>query len=322
MKYILGIDGGGTKTKYILSDDKGHIISEHTGPTIHYLQVGLGGLKDNLIEGISTLIQPHGIDEKDIIGAFVGTPGYGDISEDTKILQDTIKEALKDIPHTIGNDTDNAHAGSLGLNPGIVVIAGTGSIGLGINEKDEHLISGGWHQSFGGDEGSAHWIAEKYIQEFTKQSDLRKPKTQLYTYMKDKHQFKDDSYALKKFVVDWDYDRTKIASLSVDVYELAKLNDVAALEIFDQAAYEISSIYRAIFNHLTFDHYPVKLSYVGGVFKSDSYIFDPLHKYLKDLNVEIIKPKLTPDLGSVLLGFKIANIEVTDSILNNLSKSL
>lgn len=317
-EYILGIDGGGTKTKFIISNINGEIALEFTMPTIHYLQVGLKGLSETLEAGLHKITNSLNINQNQIIGVFCGTPGYGDIVKDSTKIDNIIKEVFKNSSVTIGNDTLNAHAGSLALKPGICVIAGTGSIGIGINEKDEQFISGGWHQAFSGDEGSAHWIAEKYIQEFTMQSDGRSEKTKLYEFMIDKHNFKHPSEALNKFIVEWNYDRTKIASLSKDVYQLAKMNDPASIRIFNEAAYEISRIYSAIYSNLKFKNYPVQASYVGGVFNSGEFILEPLNKYMKNLDIVFHSPIFSPEIGSLLLGFKAANLDISNEVIENI----
>ena len=317
-KYVVGIDGGGTKTSYLLADLKGNIVAHYQGTTIHYLQTGYDGLSKNIYEGLCLLCKKQNIKFSDIAFCFVGAAGYGDIQQDELSIRTAIKKALDTIPFAVKNDTFNAHAGALLGEDGICVIAGTGSIGLGIYQNDS-FISGGWHHCFGGDEGSAHWIGEKYIQEFTKQSDSRHPKTSLYAYMKEKYQFENDSDILKKFIIEWDYDRTKIASLSQDVFALAKQNDFAAIRIFNEAAFELALIYRAIFKQLNFDGV-CKASYIGGVFNSKQYILEPLKNNLNDLNITMVEPQFSADIGSVLLAYKNININITDEIINNLKQ--
>lgn len=317
-EYILGIDGGGTKTKFIVSNTNGEIVLEFTMPTIHYLQVGLNGLFRTLEAGLHKITNSLNINQNQIIGVFCGTPGYGDIIKDSIKIENIIRDVFRNSAVTIGNDTLNAHAGALALKPGICVIAGTGSIGIGINEKEEQFISGGWHQAFSGDEGSAHWIAEKYIQEFTMQSDGRSKKTKLFEFMTEKHNFNHPSEALNKFIVEWNYDRTKIASLSKDVYQLAQMNDPAAIKIFNEAAYEISRIYLAIYSNLKFKNHPVQASYVGGVFNSGEFILKPLNEYMNNLDIAFHSPIFHPEIGSLLLGFKAANLKISSKVIENI----
>ena len=317
MKYYLGIDSGGTKTKFLLVDELGHMVAENIQPASHYLQVGYDGLKRVMQTGLDECLKQSHTKKEDIEHIFASVAGYGDIEDDNALITQTVNEVFYPIQTTLGNDVENAYAGALTHQAGIVLIAGTGSIGLGLDHLGNTLRCGGWHHAFGGDEGSAFWIGCKLIQEFTMQSDGRSKQTKLYTYIKEKYQFKSDSDILKMVIVDWDFDRTKIATLSQDVSILDNQNDEASLKIFEEAAYELSRIIIAIKNQLQFTQ-SVNASYQGGVFKSKEFITTPLQNYLKPHNIKLIPPFSTPDIGSVLLAFKYANKMITSDILDNL----
>lgn len=302
MKYVIGIDGGGTKTRYTLSTHDLEIIEDFTDSTIHYQQVGFEQVTISLNKNIAKLIAK--VDDVNLIThVFVGLPGYGDIKNDTPNLEAAVKNGLGNLSYTIGNDTENALSGSLNGSYGINVIAGTGSIGLGITKDGRRYTSGGWCHDFGGDEGSAYWLACRMLLEYTQQSDNRKPKTLLYTYLNDELQLEDDTDILDLTLNKYKMDRTKIASLSVHLNALASLNDSAALAIFKEAAYELSKIYLAIFNELKFDT-SVPISYSGGVFKSGKFILEPLKSTLAENNLTLSDPVHDPSVGGLLLAIK------------------
>lgn len=302
MKYVIGIDGGGTKTRYTLSTHDLEIIEDFTDSTIHYQQIGFEQVTIRLNKNIAKLIAK--VDDVNLIThVFVALPGYGDIKNDTANLEAAVKNGLGNLSYTIGNDTENALSGSLNGSYGINVIAGTGSIGLGITRDGRRYTSGGWCHDFGGDEGSAYWLACRMLLEYTQQSDNRKPKTLLYTYLNDELQLEDDTDILDLTLNKYKMDRTKIASLSVHLSALASLNDSAALAIFKEAAYELSKIYFAIFNELKFDT-SVPISYSGGVFKSGKFILEPLKSTLAENNLTLSDPVHDPSVGGLLLAIK------------------
>ena len=311
--FVLGIDGGGTKTKFILVDDKGKFVFETVMPTIHYNQVGLEGLTQNLNLGLQAILEEENIKKEDISYAFVGCPGYGNIEEDETKIKQAVKEALDTIPHSVGNDTVNALSGTLGGKNGIAVIAGTGSIGMGVDDADNTYVSGGWYYTFGGDEGSAAWIAQHYMQVFTKQSDGRLPKTKLYDTMRNKQGFTKDSDLIDRFIFGEESNRTSIASLAIDISELASEGDVYAIKILEEAAYELSLIVRSIYNNLSYSSI-VPVSYVGRV-------VNKFKEYLSDLPVEVLSPEFDPSIGSVLLAFKHSDIKLTKEIISNLQQT-
>ncbi|QIK69410.1 ATPase [Erysipelothrix sp. HDW6C] len=317
MRYYIGIDGGGTKTKFTLANENGKVLTSTTKATIHYLQCGLEGLSERVQEGVGTCLKNTDLNITDIAHIFVGCPGYGDIVRDTPRIEKAIQIALQTIPHSIGNDTDNALAGALAGEIGICVIAGTGSIGLGIDDHGKRFTSGGWHHAFGGDEGSAHWIACRYIQEYSKQSDGRRPKTELYHSMNRNHAFEDDTDMLNYVANVLAFDRTQIAAMAEELSPLARYNDAPALEIYRDAAYELGEIVTAIYTNL---HYveTTKVSYAGGVFKSGSSILTPFKESLMDIDCEVVEPIFEPSIGSVILALKNDGIAVTDAIIDTL----
>ncbi|MEG0093854.1 MAG: BadF/BadG/BcrA/BcrD ATPase family protein [Erysipelotrichaceae bacterium] len=314
MKYYLGVDGGGTKTKFLLCDSTGKTLAESTQPTCHYLQCGLEGVTKVMKDGLTECVK---ISNVEISKIFVSCAGYGDIENDNLKIKNAVSMAFPDITFRVGNDTENALAGALAGKIGINIIAGTGSIALGIDSTGKTYRSGGWHHIFGGDEGSAYWIACHLILEFTRQSDGRDEKTFLYHYLKEKLNIKDDSDILQICVNDWNFDRTKVAALAALAYQMAKNNDPHAIRIYKAAAKELSEIILAVKQNLIYNK-TVLVSYTGGVFKSEKFILNPLKNYLKNNSIKIVEPLLQPDQGSVILAMQMDNLKIDDKIIHNL----
>lgn len=315
MKFYIGIDGGGTKTSFILADEKGFVISKVVTGTTHYMQVGLDGLENIIREGVSNLLDKTNISLDNVSSVFVATGGFGAIKDDEKDIIKAIRNVFKNNLLKVGNDMENAHSASLSGECGINVIAGTGSIGLGINEANESYSTGGWGPSFGGDEGSAYWIACKLLLEFSKEADNRSEKTEIYDYFINTYKLSNPFDILK-----YTNDRTKIASFAKDCYNLAKLGNTKAINIYKLATKELALIYKTIYNNLNFNG-TVKASYTGGVFNAIEYTHNFLLEELKDTNINLVKPRFTTDIGSLLLAYKNDNIIITNEILNNLEKT-
>ena len=108
--YYLGIDGGGTKTKYVLVDKNLKKISEMEGSTIHIHQVGASGIKTQITENISNICNKAGISLNEIGYVFVGVPGYGESIEDMKTIDKVFEEIMK-VPYSIDNDAVSGWAG-------------------------------------------------------------------------------------------------------------------------------------------------------------------------------------------------------------------
>lgn len=318
MKYYLSVDSGGTKTDFLLTDEKGCKCAQCTLGPANYLVNGLDEVLRIYRKGIDEIAQQASISENEIVAAFIAMAGFGDIPEDvervTKITQDTFPS----IKIQLGNDTDNAISGSLLGESGIHVIAGTGSIGLGIDLTGRNIRSGGWHHLFGGDEGSGYWIGCQLLVHFTKQADGREEKTQLYDYLIDKYNLGMAENILDLVIVKWGGQRDKIASLSYDVSILASQNDPCALRIFEATAKELAQIINAIY-HLGEFSETAKVSYSGGVFKSLQFFKNTLLDEL-DFKVDFVDPALMPLPGGSILAMKQDSIELTEEIIENLKR--
>ncbi|MDO4177119.1 MAG: BadF/BadG/BcrA/BcrD ATPase family protein, partial [Bacillota bacterium] len=264
MKYYLGIDGGGTKTKFTLANEKMEVINEYIGPACHYLQCGYDGLSAIMADGVFKVTNGakaadgakasdgSAITPADIAYAFAGIAGYGDVINDAPRIRAAVKDGMGEVPFGIGNDCENALAGALGNRPGINIIAGTGSVGCGINDKGDYERCGGWHHVLGGDEGSGYWIGWNLIKEFQRQSDGRDEKTALYNAVRNTLSLRTDDQIVTRVVEEWNLDRTKIASLAPVCQMLYEAGDPHAKAILTAAAEELAEFAIALYNRLGF----------------------------------------------------------------------
>ena len=180
----IGVDGGGTKTAFVLLNDQGEILARHKGQSCSYLTVGIDQVRSMLENGIEILLNNGNANISDIKYAFFGIPCYG---EDQNML-----ETLNQLPSSIfdrekyscDNDTVCGWAGSLAGQDGINIISGTGSISYGEN-NGKSARCGGWGEIFG-DEGSGHWIAREGLNIYTKMSDGRLKMGLLHQMIKQK----------------------------------------------------------------------------------------------------------------------------------------
>jgi len=322
-KYYLGVDGGGTKTKFLLCRGN-EILGEYTSGCCHYLQIGFDELEKLLRDGIRKVCQqvrenPDAHAEEfypsDIDRAFFGLAGYCDVAEDDPKIEEAVKYAVDTFatvlkpdgfPYRLGNDCENALAGALAGKPGINIIAGTGSVGCGRDQSGGYARVGGWNHALGGDEGSGFWIAWSMLHEFQRQSDGRDEKTALYEILSSTLKLKTDDELTTRIVEDWGMDRTRIASLSPLVSQLASSGDPYAKAILNSAAKELADCAIAIKKRLNFQNLEgtIPVSGTGGVFNIGPALTDEFDRILHENGMYYAKPISTPDIGSVLLAIR------------------
>ncbi|MGL5330672.1 MAG: N-acetylglucosamine kinase [Peptostreptococcaceae bacterium] len=317
--YYIGVDGGGTKTNFIIMNEEGFKLDKLTTNTTHYEQIGFNGVKDVLKENIEQLLTKNNIKRNEIEAAFLGLPGYGEVKYVKDKLDEIVGEVLDGIKFKIGNDVEVGLAGSLGGECGINIVSGTGSIALGKDLNGNIVRCGGWGDYIG-DEGSAHWIGKKTLEIFSKEADGRLEKGDLYYNIVNELDIKDDfdiiDYVLNKLKKD----RTKIAEFSKICYESAILGDKNAVKIFKDAAHELALLVKMIINKLSFKG-EILVSYSGGVFKSKDLILNQLNKELIEYNIKLVEPVLEPCEGACLLAYELAGKKINKNIIENLNST-
>lgn len=319
MKY-LGVDGGGTKTAFILMDDSIGVIGYLETESCHYRQVGLEKFGEIIEEGIDKLCKEAHVNKEDISYGFLGLPGYGESKKAMEDMENIIGTILKAGTFKCGNDVEVGWAGSLACNPGINIVAGTGAIAMGKDRRDNIARSSGWGP-FCGDEGSAYWLGKKAIEVFTKEADSRLNKTPLYEIMKSDLRLKDDFQIIELLVDEYKMDREKIARLAVTLFKAAEAGDGYAEKIYKEAAQEYVLMAKSIINQLDFkSEDEILISYSGGVFKGEKYILGTLEEGLRTLNenCKLIKPILKPIIGAALYGMKLHQGTVSSELVERL----
>jgi len=162
----LGIDGGGSKTTFLLVDEYYNEISHlQTGPS-NWLSVGADAAREAITQGFSQLTEPPNI----VCAGFAGAARPDSAEFYKEVLQSLIPGAQI----IIESDAFIASIGAIGIDPGILLIAGTGSIVIGRNKERNMFRVGGWGPHFG-DEGSGFWIGREAVRAALRSLDLQEP---------------------------------------------------------------------------------------------------------------------------------------------------
>lgn len=317
-KYYLGIDCGGTKTSFLLVDEAGRMVSVHKGPPANYLVNGLSETAEMLKQMVAGIRKEEMHGEGRCI-CFLALAGYGDIPEEESQVDQVMKAMIPADTLMVGNDTENAIAGSLIGQSGIHLIAGTGSIGIGIDLDGNQYRAGGWHHLFGGDEGSGYWIACRLLEHFTKQADGREEKTRLYDLVMQRLSLKKPEEMLSRVIEEWNGSRDRIASLSRIVLEGAEAEDPVCRSIYREAAGELAEIAEAVAGKGNFGS-SIPVSWSGGVFHSGGYLLDPLKESLPE-RFRLMAPFMGPAGGGVLLAMKADGHELGGDLLEMLRET-
>ncbi|SEM14718.1 BadF-type ATPase [Pseudoxanthomonas sp. GM95] len=303
----LGVDGGGTKTRFALVDGAGTLLAESQLGTTYHPQVGLDGVRRILGDGITAVLDQLGRTRSDIAQAFFGLPAYGEDSRATAALQAIPAQVLGHDRYACDNDMVCGWAGSLACADGINIIAGTGSMGYG-RRGAAAARAGGWGEAFS-DEGSAYWIATQGLNAFSRMSDGRLPRGPLHAILRAHFNLVDDLDICAHVYGEDVGTRGDLARLSVQVAQAANAGDAVAIGIFQRAGEELAQIAEALRVLLGFQPgETVPLSYSGGAFSAGALLMQPFQAALAKASTdfELRTPIHAPHYGAALYALQLA----------------
>jgi glucosamine kinase len=165
--YYLGIDGGGTKTTCAVGDDVHLLATAISGPS-NIVRVGESQARESLLQAVQRACAAAGITPQQVVGTCVGGSGAAHPE-----LAGVVRECLSEIlpsPIDVVGDMQIALQAAFDTGPGVIVIAGTGSISYGRDQQGRTVRAGGWGFAIG-DEGSAHWIGRSAVNLLLRTSD-------------------------------------------------------------------------------------------------------------------------------------------------------
>jgi N-acetylglucosamine kinase-like BadF-type ATPase len=258
--HVLGIDAGGTKTVCLLADEQGRILSESRDGGANLHASGERNVEQVLQRVMARAIGGHRITPAAIC---LGIAGVDRGDEAT-----TVRAIMRRIGHrsrtVVVNDALIALVAGVGDAPGIVIIAGTGSIAYGRNARDEAARAGGWGHIIG-DEGSGYWIGREALAAVMREVDGRGPATRLTADVLAYFGVADTSH-LPRIVYDREVPRMSVAAIGPIVQRASEQGDAVATRILERAAEELVLAARSVAARLEMrgDAFPFILA--GGVF--------------------------------------------------------
>jgi len=160
MRYVLGFDGGGTKTECVLMNSADQVLARtYAGPSNPF-RIGVESAARAVNEAASLALEDAGVSRAVVVAVGAGLAGTAS-PELREGMRAALAEAFPGAVITVLTDLEAALAAA-GEGVGIVLVAGTGSAAIGRNALNEVLRAGGYgpHSS---DQGSAYDIGRQAV---------------------------------------------------------------------------------------------------------------------------------------------------------------
>ncbi|GAB3068854.1 N-acetylglucosamine kinase [Virgibacillus ainsalahensis] len=320
MGFVLGMDGGGTKTNAVVADKSGKVIAKATAGPTNPNSVDDVTLSMTLNELFLSLEKQIPSEYKEISHIFAGVAGTG--NEDNRIyFQKKVTSFFSDqLKVQVKADTVNAlYSGTYG-SPGIVQIAGTGSIAYGINHKSETERVSGWGYLLG-DEGSGFDIGKQGVVAALRAYDGRGPATSILQMLYN-HFEVDLPHKLIQKIYGAACPKDEISPLSKIVFQAYKQGDAVAEKILNEAVSELVLNIRTLYGKLFAHDHQVSVVLVGGIFNEKHIIPKLIDEQLKGNKAfNLVMPVMAPVGGSVIGAFLMEQLPLNENIINNLIQS-
>ncbi len=303
MGYSLGFDGGGTKTDCVLLDTNGNVIGEGRGGPANPLRSGYDGAFSSLREAAAGAIAVGGIRPAEISSVCAGLAGAGRRSVVRRMMVFLAEEFPAALTQ-VATDYEVALESAVGSAPGVVLIAGTGSVAYGRNAAGETARAGGYGPSLG-DEGSAFEIGRRAVSAVAHSRDMDAPVTVMAEMI---------SAALD--CPDWDDLMLRIMKNPDDVFpklfpvvaDAANVEDSAAKEIMFASAIGLGNLAMIVIRRLGMKGQQFPLVKCGGVFGRCHMLDSLLDSVLASgaLRAKLLRLEISPAVGAARMAARFS----------------
>ncbi|NLC44899.1 MAG: hypothetical protein GX783_11560 [Clostridiales bacterium] len=316
-KVYIGVDGGGTSTVAIAMTDRGRVLGRTVGEQTNYNTSDMDTAKTNLKMTIDKLMDEYGIEDYECISIGMSSLDYEPTRDFVESFIDGIFPSQKVVMHS---DVYMALMGMTFGEPGIMIVSGTGSIGIAIDQQDKTHVVGGWGYLLG-DEGSGYDIAFKGIEAALKSYEGLGETTKLEERVLDF--FKVDTH---RDLIDVFYNPlisiSKIASFGKEVIEIADDGDLVSIFIINDA---IKSLANYAYNLIgKVGRMDCIIGMYGSVLQKNPYISNSFVEqvHAKYPNVRIGFPELKPEVGAALYAMKKRGYPLNKEIIENIKNTV
>jgi N-acetylglucosamine kinase-like BadF-type ATPase len=263
MPFFLGIDGGGTKTRCLVGDEK-YELGAGTSSSSKVQRVGEACARNALAGAVNEACVHAGISPQQIVRTCAGITGAAR-SEIAGVMRDLVATIVGGQVEIVG-DIEIAFEDAFRCGPGVMLIAGTGSIAFGRNKNGETARAAGWGYPIS-DEGSGQWIGAEGVRGALRARD-RGQSSELLRDLMEKLGASD----FEDFIVRLNASPSvDFASLFPSVLAASDKGNQVATEVLTRAGRELSGMAGSVIERL-FREQSVSVATHGGVFVSSPIV--------------------------------------------------
>lgn len=298
MAYFIGIDGGGTSTKFALVDADLNLIGRAERSGANPNVVGLEAARSALADGVRAMLDAANVPLSAVRGIGAGLAGL-DRPADHARFSALFAELFPGVPAVLDNDAIPVLYAASGRAFGIVTISGTGMIALGVNEHGERARCGGWgHYA---DRGSGYFVAREALHALFSAYD-RGEESALSTAILAKL-----GLSAVSELIEWLYAPERrindVAALAADVVRLAESGDLCATRILCDAAQALADAVATVATRLNFGDQAFPVVLAGSLFTHSKVLRDFFAHALQSQHPRAytVQPLRSAEIGAAMM---------------------
>jgi N-acetylglucosamine kinase-like BadF-type ATPase len=300
--HVLGIDAGGTKTVCMLADAEGRIIAESRGGGANLQASGELDVEKVLHHVIEEAIGDRDVRPDAVCLGIAGVDRPGDA--------DAVRAIMRRIGFKsrtlIVNDALVALVAGAGDRPGVVIVAGTGSIAYGRDGEGRAARAGGWGYLLG-DEGGGFWIGRAALSAVVRAFDGRGPTTLLTEFVLAEMALTSPTQLIQA-IYEHGLHREAIAGIASVVQRATAAGDAVSTEILSRAAGELVAAAASVVGRLGMRGDPFPTVLAGGIFRGIPLLANRVIEGIAEVapRSEAARLDVEPAFGAVRLALAAA----------------
>ena len=316
-RLFLGVDGGQTATLAFIGDEEGRVLGAgKSGPSNHVPPGGDARAKfQNVIrECVAAALEEAKLPADSTFE--VACLGFSGGPDDKREL---LAEVIASQELVVTTDASIALTGATGGEPGIITIAGTGSISHGRNAEGRTARAGGWGYIFG-DEGGAFDVFRQALRAALRQEEGWGPPTVLREELLKFFSAANANTVIHDFY-HGRFPKSQVAQFARKVEQAAIADDRMANDIIRGAAGQLVLITKAVRRHLFGKEHPVRIAFAGGMFQCDRLRIQFTEFLSQEPGNEVGPPAHPPAAGALLEAYRARQLTVALQDVPKVAKS-
>lgn len=303
-RYFLGVDGGQSATVAAIGDEAGRFLGGGAGGPCNHVKAPGGRQKfvAAIQDSLRAACRTAGLDP-DTVEFEAACLGFSGGPEDKREILEAMLRARRLVVTT---DALIALSGATAGAPGIITIAGTGSIAYGRNAAGQAARAGGWGFIFG-DEGGAFDIVRQALRAALRFEEGWGPPTALHGALLAVTRARSANELMHRFYTRG-YPRARIAGYAKLVDQVAREGDPIAVEILHGAAQHLATLAAAVRRQLFSAGERTLVCYIGGVFES-AIVLERFRALVElEEGNRCSPPRYPPEAGALLEAYRAAGL--------------